>query len=102
MILVITGKGKGKTTSAIGTAIRNAGWGNKTAIVFFDKGGNHYGEQIFFDSMLVTSQASMPANIRTWGADPNLSTVPKYGIDAFRFGNPRFNEKENKFRFENN
>ena len=39
MLIIITGNGKGKTTSAIGTAIRASGWKNKTAIIFFDKGG---------------------------------------------------------------
>ena len=44
MILVITGNGKGKTTSALGTALRACGWEKKVAIAFFDKGGSHYGE----------------------------------------------------------
>ena len=76
MILVITGNGKGKTTSAIGTAIRAAGWGMKVAIVFFDKGGDHYGEQAILDDL-------------------------KAKIDAFRFGLPRFDEASKTFRFEN-
>ena len=45
MLYILTGNGKGKTTSALGTALRAAGWNKKTAIVFFDKGGEHYGEQ---------------------------------------------------------
>lgn len=77
MILVITGNGKGKTTSAIGTAIRSVGWGNKTAIVFFDKGGPHYGEQKAFELLK--------------GSD----------LEIYRFGQKRFDEKENIFRFEN-
>jgi cob(I)alamin adenosyltransferase len=76
MILVITGDGKGKTTSAIGTAIRSAGWDNKTAIVFLDKGGDHYGEQKILDKL----------------SDK---------IDVFRFGHERFNEKTGEFRFQN-
>jgi len=77
MILVITGNGKGKTTSAIGSAVRALGWGNTVAIVFFDKGGSHYGEQ----------------NI--------LNFLQEKKLDIFRFGLERFNEKTNKFRFEN-
>ena len=49
MILVITGNGKGKTTSAIGTAVRGLGWGKRVSMVFFDKGGSHYGERNVFD-----------------------------------------------------
>ena len=76
MFLVITGNGKGKTTSAIGTAIRGIGWGKKAAIVFFDKGGSHYGEQHILD--LLQEQ-----------------------ISVFRFGNKRFDEKNQTFRFDN-
>lgn len=76
MIYIITGNGKGKTTSAIGTAIRSIGWGKKTALVCFDKGGSHYGEQNIFD--LIQEK-----------------------ITVFRYGNQRFDEKKQEFRFEN-
>ncbi len=76
MILIITGNGKGKTTSAIGTAIRGLGWGKKVSIVFFDKGGSHYGEQAIFDLL-------------------------KTPISVHRFGQQRFDEKKQTFRFKN-
>ncbi|MBU0577968.1 cob(I)yrinic acid a,c-diamide adenosyltransferase [Patescibacteria group bacterium] len=76
MILVITGDGKGKTTSSLGTAIRAAGWNKAVSIVFFDKGGEHYGEQNILDQL-------------------------KDKIDVFRFGHDRFNEKTQEFRFAN-
>ncbi len=76
MLLIITGDGKGKTTSAVGTAIRSIGWDYKTAIVFFDKGGEHYGEQ-------------------------NTLDLLKDKLDVYRFGLKRFDEEKNKFRFEN-
>ena len=75
MICIITGNGKGKTTSALGTALRASGWGKKVAILFFDKGGSHYGE------------------------DHTLSKIQD--IDVFRFGLKRFDEKTKTFRFEN-
>ncbi len=75
MFLIITGNGKGKTTSAIGTAIRGLGWGKKVALVNFDKGGSHYGEQHILEKL--------------------------QGIDVFRFGKKRFDEKSKKFRFKN-
>ncbi len=49
MLLIMTGNGKGKTTSAIGAAIRALGWGKKVGLILFDKGGSHYGEQHIFD-----------------------------------------------------
>ncbi len=76
MILVLTGNGKGKTTSAIGTAVRGLGWGKRVSVVFFDKGGSHYGERNVFDLM-----------------------QPK--MEVFAFGLERFNEAKQTFRFEN-
>ena len=76
MILVITGNGKGKTTSALGTALRACGWEKRVGIVFFDKGGSHYGEQNIFDFL-------------------------QQKIDVFRFGLERFNPESKNFRFEN-
>jgi len=75
MILIITGNGKGKTTSAIGIAIRGIGWGKKVALVHFDKGGSHYGEQHILEKL--------------------------QDLDVFRFGKKRFDEAGKKFRFEN-
>ena len=37
-VTVFTGDGKGKTTAAVGTAVRAAGYGLRTCIVFFLKG----------------------------------------------------------------
>jgi cob(I)alamin adenosyltransferase len=76
MILVITGNGKGKTTSALGTALRACGWEKKVAIAFFDKGGSHYGEQ-------------------------NILDLLQEKIHILRFGSKRFDEKAKTFRFEN-
>ncbi len=48
-IQVFTGDGKGKTTAALGTAIRALAIGKRVAIVYFDKGGRHYSERVFLD-----------------------------------------------------
>ena len=45
MIQIYTGKGKGKTTASLGLAIRAHGHGLKVAIIYFDKGGENYGER---------------------------------------------------------
>lgn len=76
MILIITGNGKGKTTSALGTLIRASGWGKKVAMAFFDKGGSHYGEQNILDFL-------------------------QEKILTLRFGLVRFDEVARTFRFDN-
>jgi len=50
-IQIYTGNGKGKTTASLGLAIRAAGRGKKTAIVYFDKGGQNYGERKILDRL---------------------------------------------------
>lgn len=44
LLIVNTGKGKGKTTAALGLAMRTAGHGLKVCFIQFIKGSWHYGE----------------------------------------------------------
>jgi len=46
LIIVYTGKGKGKTTAALGIALRAAGHNKKICMIQFIKGSWHYGEMI--------------------------------------------------------
>ena len=47
LVIVYTGKGKGKTTAALGMALRAAGHGKKTLIIQFIKSFKRYGELKF-------------------------------------------------------
>jgi cob(I)alamin adenosyltransferase len=44
LVVVITGHGKGKTTSALGMALRAVGHGMKVCIIHFMKGDMYFGE----------------------------------------------------------
>jgi cob(I)alamin adenosyltransferase len=48
LVVVITGNGKGKTTAALGIALRSAGYGLRVCMIQFMKGDIHAGE---WDSM---------------------------------------------------
>ena len=64
LVIVITGNGKGKTTSAFGQALRAVGQGYKVLIVQFMK-GRKYGEFIAAEKYL-----------------PRL-TIHRFGLDSF-------------------
>lgn len=51
LVQLFTGNGKGKTTAAIGEAVRAVGAGKRVAIIFFDKGGSHYSERAVFEQI---------------------------------------------------
>ena len=44
LVIVYTGKGKGKTTAALGAALRSVGHGHKAIMIQFIKGEWYYGE----------------------------------------------------------
>ncbi|TSC96744.1 MAG: cob(I)alamin adenosyltransferase [Candidatus Berkelbacteria bacterium Licking1014_2] len=47
MLIIFTGKGKGKTTAALGIALRSLGWQRRVAIIQFIKGYKQTGEWRF-------------------------------------------------------
>jgi cob(I)alamin adenosyltransferase len=51
LVLVHTGNGKGKSSSAFGVIARALGWGKKVGVVQFIKGKWVTGERQFFDSL---------------------------------------------------
>ena len=69
LIIVFTGTGKGKTSAALGIALRAAGHGQKTAIIQFLKGGQRSGEQLVGNVPLVEVHAFGPGFFKP-GDDP--------------------------------
>jgi cob(I)alamin adenosyltransferase len=50
LLIVHTGNGKGKSSSAFGMAVRSLGWGMKVGIVQYVKGAWETGEKTFFQA----------------------------------------------------
>jgi len=75
-IQVYTGYGKGKTTAALGLVIRALGRNKKVAIVYFDKGGDHYGERKILESLKSANFTFYVTGQERFDADKN----------TFRFG----------------
>lgn len=72
LVQVYTGNGKGKTTAALGLALRARAVGKRVAMVFFDKGGEHYSER---------------------------KLLQQLGVDWFGYGLDRIDPKTERFRF---
>ncbi len=51
LVLVHTGNGKGKSSSAFGVIVRALGWGQRVAVVQFIKGKWQTGERRFFEKL---------------------------------------------------
>ena len=76
-IHIYTGDGKGKTTASLGLAIRAIGNNLKVGIIYFDKGGDYYGER------------------------KSLDKLKNDGLNYAAFGAQRMTEGKG-FRFKNN
>lgn len=67
-VQVYTGNGKGKTTAALGLALRAVGRGLKTCMFQFIKGGGRYGEHLAaekFAPLLTIIQSGRPGWVNT-------------------------------------
>ena len=64
LILINTGPGKGKTTAALGTAMRAAGNGMRVLVLQFLKGSWHYGE---LDAAETLTRAGLTYEMRQLG-----------------------------------
>lgn len=94
LLLVYTGDGKGKTTAALGLALRATGRGKKVLIIQFIKSPDRtYGEKIMFDKIGVeihqtgvgftwtkTPQEHREALRKAWGFTKEKITSGQYDV----------------------
>ncbi|HYY70380.1 MAG TPA: cob(I)yrinic acid a,c-diamide adenosyltransferase [Terriglobales bacterium] len=77
LIIVNTGPGKGKTTAAMGTALRAVGQGMKVLMLQFLKGSWHYGEldavKAFGDSFIMKQMGR--GFVKVGGTEPDPEDV---------------------------
>jgi len=77
LIIVNTGPGKGKTTAAMGTALRAVGQGMKVLMLQFLKGSWHYGEldavKSFGDNFVMKQMGR--GFVKVGGAEPDPEDV---------------------------
>ena len=77
LIIVNTGPGKGKTTAAMGTALRAVGQGMKVLMLQFLKGSWHYGEldavKAFGDNFIMKQMGR--GFVKVGGAEPDPEDV---------------------------
>jgi cob(I)alamin adenosyltransferase len=76
-IQIYTGDGKGKTTAGLGLAMRALGRGMRVRIIYFDKGGDNYGERKILDEL----KNKFSVSYEVTGLD-RIDSVTK----VFRFG----------------
>lgn len=96
MFQIYTGNGKGKTTAALGLAIRALGAGKKVGWICFDKGGTHYSERKVLDVI-----ANLASNVIA-RADDSVGPRQSHAfgsIDFRAFGLDRIDSVTGRFRF---
>ena len=69
LLMVFTGDGKGKTTSALGLALRSAGHGLKVCFVQFIKGSWRYGEMVAVERFAEEIDFHVTGRGFTWKSD---------------------------------
>jgi cob(I)alamin adenosyltransferase len=84
LILVYTGDGKGKTTAAIGQALRTVGHGNKVLMIQFMK-GKKYGEVLaaekYLAGMLTTVQCGLDSFVMKDNPAPVDVELARQGLN---------------------
>lgn len=69
LLMVFTGDGKGKTTAALGMAMRSAGHGLKVCFIQFIKGSGEYGERTAMGRFKDEIECHVTGRGFTWNSD---------------------------------
>ena len=90
LIIVNTGPGKGKTTAAMGTALRAVGNGMRVLMLQFLKGSWHYGEldavQAFGDKFVMKQMGRGFVKVGGAETDPEDVRMVEAGLGRSRAG----------------
>ena len=91
LTLINTGNGKGKTTAALGLALRAAGHNMRVCIIQFIKGGWQTGEAIALKKFQNQVDFHVMGSGFTWQAE-NLDEVIRQGRAAFDFARGKIDD----------
>lgn len=96
LVVVLTGNGKGKSSSAFGMVLRSLGWNRRVLLVQFMKGAWETGEGNFFDNLkndnLEIIRAQCPFSWKSQDKAKDAETCGKVWLEAM--------EKINKESFD--
>jgi len=87
LVMVFTGKGKGKTTAAVGMGVRSVGHGRRVLMIQFMKGpGRLYGETVALKSLpgFTVVQSGSDRFARKGNPDPEDMRKAQEGLDLAR------------------
>lgn len=96
MILIYTGNGKGKTSAALGTVLRAAGYHKTTCIVQFIKDGTQYGEHHAIEHHLSDFVEAFQAGIGFYklpGDEHSEADHLKAAAEAMKFARKKIKSK---------
>jgi cob(I)alamin adenosyltransferase len=86
IIQVYTGNGKGKTTAALGQALRACGHGMKALMIQFMKGSTNYGEVMVCDSVpgFRIIQSGLPTFVKKYSPSEEDLRLAREGMELAR------------------
>jgi len=86
IVQVYTGNGKGKTTAALGQALRACGHGMKALMIQFMKGSTNYGEVLIAEAVpgLRIIQSGLPTFVKKYNPSDEDLRLARQGMDIAR------------------